>query len=105
MHASIKVVNSFLEEGCQITVYDSKALSNARKIFGDKIEYAEKAEEALRYADACVIVTEWPEFANPKVYTSMRGRVIIDGRRVLDPDRLPSGFIYHAIGFPKAEKT
>jgi len=102
---SIRVINSLLREGCEIIVYDSKAVGNAKKIFGDKVEYAEKAEEALRYADACVIVTEWPEFANPKLYTCMRGRVIIDGRRVLNPAKLPSGFIYHAIGFPGAVKT
>jgi len=102
---SIKVINSLLREGCEISVYDSKAVSNAKKIFGDKVEYSEKAEEALKYADACVIVTEWPEFANPKLYTCMRGRVIVDGRRVLNQARLPPGFAYHAIGFPRAVKT
>lgn len=102
---SIKVINSLLSEGCEISVYDDKATDNAKKIFGDKIGYVEKAEEALKYADACVIVTEWPEFANPELYACMRGRVIIDGRRVLDPTTLPSGFIYHAIGFPKAVET
>lgn len=101
---SIKVINSLLREGCEISVYDSKAVRNAKKIFGSHVEYAEKAEEALRHADACVIVTEWPEFANPKLYTCMRGRVIIDGRRVLNPATLPPGFIYHAIGFPGAVK-
>ena len=102
---STKVINSLLCEGCKISVYDSKAVDNAKKIFGDKVVYAEKADEALRCADACVIVTEWPEFANPKLYASMRGRVIIDGRRVLNPATLPPGFIYHGIGVPKAVKT
>ena len=102
---SIKVVNSLLREGCEISVYDNKAVGNAKRIFEDKVEYADKAEEALRYADACVIVTEWPEFADPKLYTCMRGRVIIDGRRVLNPTTLPPGFTYHAIGFPRAVKT
>jgi UDPglucose 6-dehydrogenase len=102
---SIKVINSLLCEGCEISVYDSKAVGNAKKIFGNKVAYTEKADEALRGADACVIVTEWPEFSNPKLYASMRGRVIIDGRRVLNPATLPPGFIYHGIGVPKAVKT
>jgi UDPglucose 6-dehydrogenase len=102
---SIKVIDSLLREGCEISVYDSKAVDNAKKIFGDKVAYAEKADEALRGADACVIVTEWAEFTNPKLYASMRGRVIIDGRRVLNPATLPPGFIYHGIGVPKAVKT
>ena len=101
---SIKVINALLREGCEISVYDCKAVGKAKKIFGAKVEYAEKAEEALRHADACVIATEWPEFANPKLYTCMRGRVIIDGRRVFNPTEPPPGFIYHAIGFPRAVK-
>jgi len=102
---SVKIVESLLREGCKLRVYDCKAVNNAKKIFGAKVTYAKTAEDALKSADACVIVTEWPEFSNPKLYTSMRGRVIIDGRRVLDPAGLSSGFKYHAIGFPNAIET
>jgi len=103
--ASIKVVNALLRGGAKIYAYDPKALDNARKIFEDKIVYAEKAEEALRDADVCIIVTEWPEFADPKLYSHMRSKVIIDGRRVLNPSTLPPGFTYNAVGFPKTVKT
>lgn len=89
----------------RIRAYDPKALDNARKIFENGIIYAEKAEEALNGADICVIITEWPEFADFRPYGHMRGKVIIDGRRVLDPNTLPPGFTYHAVGFPKAVKT
>ena len=103
--ASIKVINGFLLEGAEVFAYDPEALDNARKIFGDKIVYEGKAEEALISADACVIVTEWPEFADPRLYDHMRSKVIVDGRRVLDPNLLPPGFTYHAIGFPRAVET
>lgn len=103
--ASIKVINAFLREGAEIRAYDPKALDNARKIFDNEISYAEKAEEALNDADICAIITEWPEFADSRLYNHMRGRVIIDGRRLLDPNMLPPGFTYHAVGFPKAVKT
>ena len=103
--ASIKVVNGLLHGGAEIHAYDPKALDNARKIFENKIIYAEKAEEALNDADICVIITEWPEFADSRLYSHMRGKVIIDGRRVLDPNTLPNGFTYHAVGFPKVVKT
>ena len=76
---------SKIEQLIDVKVYDSKAVDNAKKIFGEKVTYAKTAEDALKSADACVIVTEWPEFSNPQLYTSMRGRIIIDGRRVLDP--------------------
>jgi UDPglucose 6-dehydrogenase len=102
---SIKVINAFLLEGAEVFAYDPKALDNAKKIFGGKIVYVDKAKEALSDVDVCVIVTEWPEFADPRLYDHMRNRVIIDGRRVLDPSVLGSGFTYNAVGFPKAVKT
>jgi len=102
---SIKVVNTLLDEGAKVFAYDPQALDNARTIFGDKIVYAKRVEEALDNADACLIVTQWPDFANGKLYNHMRLKVIIDGRRVLDPNNLSSGFMYHAIGFSGPVKT
>lgn len=102
---AIKVIDGFLREGAEVFVYDPKALDNARKIFGNKIVYVSNAEQAITLADACVIVTEWPEFADPRLYSKMRSKIIIDGRRVLDPELLPAGFTYHAIGFPRSIET
>jgi UDPglucose 6-dehydrogenase len=102
---SIKIINALLNDGADVYVYDPKALDNARKLFEDRVVYAERSEEALGHADACIIVTEWPEFADPRIYNYLRGKVIVDGRRVLDPGLLESGFIYHAVGFSRAVKT
>ena len=102
---SVRIVNGLLSEGAVVWVYDPKALGNARKIFGDSVFYGERAEEALGEADGCVIATEWPEFAEPSLYKSMQGKVIVDGRRVLDPVGLPSGFRYQAVGFPGVVET
>jgi UDPglucose 6-dehydrogenase len=102
---SIKLINALLGEGCKVRVYDKKAMDNTKRVFGDKIEYADNVEEALKSADVCIIVTEWPEFANPEIYTCMNNRVIVDGRRVLDPNLLDSGFTYLAVGLPKAVKS
>jgi UDPglucose 6-dehydrogenase len=101
---SIKVVNLLLKEGARVYAYDPKALENARKIFGNKIVYENNAEDALSNADACIILTEWPEFADVGLYGKLRGKIIIDGRRVLHSDKL-KGFVYHAIGFPGPLKT
>jgi UDPglucose 6-dehydrogenase len=102
---AIKIVNGLLAEGAEVWVYDPKALANAEKIFGDTAHYCEKAEEALSEAEGCIIVTEWTEFAEASLYEAMKGKVIIDGRRVLNPAELPPGFRYHAVGFPKVVKT
>jgi UDPglucose 6-dehydrogenase len=102
---AIKVINGFLLEEAEVFAYDPKALDNARRIFGNKIVYVSNAEQAIASADACVIVTEWPEFADPRLYSKMRSKIIIDGRRVLDPALLPADFTYHAIGFPGSIET
>ncbi len=100
---SIKIINKLLSKEANIFAYDPKAIENARKIFGSTISFKRTAEEALREADACVIVTDWEEFANPNLYNSMKGRVIIDGRRILDSSKLEDDFEYYAVGSPKTK--
>ncbi len=58
--------------------------------------------EAVRGADAAVIVTEWPELAalaSEEVREAMRTPLIVDGRNLLDPEATRSaGFDYEGIG-------
>ncbi len=58
--------------------------------------------DALRGADAAVIVTEWPELeglASPESLAAMRTPLIIDGRNLLDPEAVrAAGFEYEGIG-------
>jgi len=96
---SIKVVNSLLGDGAEVIAYDPEALETAKKIFGDRIIYAKSCIEALDGADACVIVTEWPEFKDPKLYRHMRGNVVVDGRRILNPGAFDSDFRYIGVGW------
>jgi UDPglucose 6-dehydrogenase len=60
--------------------------------------------DAVRDADAAVIVTEWPELeslASEEVREAMRTPLIVDGRNLLDPEAVRSaGFDYEGIGRP-----
>jgi UDPglucose 6-dehydrogenase len=53
-------------------------------------------------ADAVVLVTEWPEFAEldlTEVARLMRGKVLIDGRNVFDPAQVrDAGLAYEGVG-------
>jgi UDPglucose 6-dehydrogenase len=66
--------------------------------------FCDAYEDAVRGADAAVIVTEWPELrdlARPEIRDSMRRALIIDGRNLLDPDEVrAAGFAYEGIGRP-----
>jgi UDPglucose 6-dehydrogenase len=66
------------------------------------VTFADSALEALRNADAAVLVTEWKELVEldwDEVATQMKGDLIIDGRNALDPVRIrAAGLTYEGIG-------
>ena len=74
----------------------------AKGIFGNKIAYAAKNYDALKGADALVIVTEWQEFREPdfaRVKKLMRAPVIFDGRNIYQREQMKTlGFTYFSIG-------
>ena len=100
--ASSLVLSARLQaDGAKVRAYDPIAEAEARKLMGG-VEFADDALDALAGADAVVIVTEWPEFAEldwSAVAERMAGRLVIDGRNFIDPDAVrAAGFIYEGIG-------
>ena len=100
--ASSLVLSARLQaDGAIVRAYDPIAEDEARKLMGG-VEFADDALGAVRGADACVIVTEWPEFAEldwSVVAEQMSGRLVIDGRNFVDPEAVrAAGFIYEGIG-------
>ncbi len=100
--ASSLVLSARLQaDGARVRAYDPIAGDEARKLMGG-VEFADDALGALTGADAVVIVTEWPEFAEldwSVVSERMHGRLVIDGRNFLDPEVVrAAGFIYEGIG-------
>ena len=98
---SLVLAGRLLSEGAEVTAWDPVA-DGRSQLHG--VEVAESALEALAGADAAVIVTEWPEVTEldwAAAGERMRGRVVIDGRNVLDPDEMRAlGFAYEGIGRP-----
>jgi UDPglucose 6-dehydrogenase len=68
------------------------------------VEVCDSVLEAVRGADAAVVVTEWPELrdlASPEVREAMAQPVIVDGRNLLDPEAArAAGFVYEGVGRP-----
>jgi len=80
---SIDVINELKRRGALVAAYDPKGSSSMKRILPD-ISYHSTAAEALRNADACLVMTEWPEFGLlDEEFNLMRSRVIIEGRRIL----------------------
>lgn len=80
---SIPVIKELLDEGAKVSAYDPMANENMKKLFSG-IRYYNSAAEALRGADACLIMTEWDEFKSlDKEFDVMENRLVIDGRHIL----------------------
>jgi UDPglucose 6-dehydrogenase len=90
-------------EGSSVVGYDPVASERAREVLPG-VEMAGNALEALEGADAAVLVTEWPEFAEldwAAVARTMKTPLLVDGRNFLDPEAVrAAGIAYEAIGRP-----
>ena len=90
--------------GAWVTVTDPEAIANAQAKH-PQLNYVEDRDEALRAADAVVVVTEWDEYrhemAPEHVSGLTEGRVIVDGRNCLDADAWrDAGWTYYGMGRP-----
>ncbi len=99
---SVVIIQELLKLGAKIQAHDPAAMPEAKKVFGTKIKLCATPYEALRRADALIIVTEWNEFREPdyeEIKEIMRGLVIFDGRNILNVQQLRSkGFAYYGVG-------
>ncbi len=100
---ALNVAGQIQLQGAQVTVYDPKAMDNARKMF-PALTYADSAMDAAGGAHVVLHLTEWQEFRamDPEELGSVVAeRRILDGRNVLDPVAWrAAGWTYRALGRP-----
>ncbi|WP_377271041.1 UDP-glucose dehydrogenase family protein [Peterkaempfera sp. SMS 1(5)a] len=100
---ALNVAGQIQLQGAQVTVYDPKAMDNARKLF-PALTYADSAVDAAHGAHVVLHLTEWQEFRqmDPQALGSVVAeRRILDGRNVLDPVAWrAAGWTYRALGRP-----
>jgi len=99
---AILLVQSLLQEGCQICAYDPAAHARAKEVLNTTVEYANSPYEAASEADAVLILTEWEEFATldlTRLHAAVKYPIVIDGRNLYDPGVMTArGFTYYSIG-------
>ncbi|MBL4657238.1 MAG: UDP-glucose/GDP-mannose dehydrogenase family protein [Flavobacteriales bacterium] len=99
---SVEIIQALLNGGAKVKAFDPAAITTAKAILGDTIEYSENLYEAIRDVDALIIATEWAVFRTPdfdKMKTLMNANVIFDGRNLYDLEQMRStGFYYNSIG-------
>jgi len=98
---SLILAPRLLAEGASVRGWDPVSLEEAKQALRG-VELEETLLEAVKDADAAVIVTEWDELRGllaPEIVAAMRTPLLIDGRNLLDPEEArAAGFTYESIG-------
>ncbi|MDR1415474.1 MAG: UDP-glucose/GDP-mannose dehydrogenase family protein [Odoribacteraceae bacterium] len=99
---SLVLIEQLLAAGASVRAFDPVAMDEARRRLGNVIEYASGMYDALREADALVVITEWAEFKVPKftfIEKALKQKIIFDGRNIYDPRQMSEfGYTYYSIG-------
>jgi len=100
---ALTIVPVLQREGAEVAAYDPVALENARAHLGNgSIRYAASLEEAVKDADAAVILTEWAEFRKlnwAALRAAMRTPLVIDLRNLYSPAQATGmGIDYISLG-------
>ena len=106
------LIADLLGRGATVAVYDPVAMPEAQRALAldftndaaafARIRFCETPLDALKDADALVIVTEWKAFRSPdfaRVKSLLKAPVVFDGRNLYEPEAMSqAGFEYHGIG-------
>lgn len=101
---SLVVIDELVKRGATVAAYDPVSMTEAARVLGprDDVALVERAEAALKGADALLIVTEWKEFRTPDfdaIKGALKQPVVFDGRNLYDPRLMKTlGIEYRGIG-------
>jgi UDPglucose 6-dehydrogenase len=99
--ASIVIVSNLAESGATVQAYDPIAMDNFKNHFPN-IQYYDSWQDAVKNADACILLTEWNEFRGMdlnKLKDLMKTPVLLDTKNIISIQELESrGFTYDNVG-------
>ena len=103
--SAITIINELTALGAKVVAYDPKARHEAETYYlkdNINVSYAESKYDALKDADAVILVTEWQEFRSPdfdEVKRQLKAPLFFDGRNQFDKKRMAElGLKYYQIG-------
>ena len=95
------IIKEMQKQGAKIRAFDPVAMEEAKHFLPD-IEYAENEYDAIKDADALVIITEWNQFRAldmEKVKNLLKSPKIADLRNIYEPEDMRElGFEYVGVG-------
>ncbi|HQT43947.1 MAG TPA: UDP-glucose/GDP-mannose dehydrogenase family protein [Halothiobacillus sp.] len=99
-----EVMEALWAAGATVQAYDPEAMEETQRIYGQRADLllCGTRDSALKGADALIVCTEWKAFRAPDfelMATTLKQKLIFDGRNVYDPQRLAElGWQYYGIG-------
>ena len=101
---ALAVVTALRRRGARVIAHDPVAMPRAKGLsLFEGVRFASDWTSALRQADACLIVTAWPEYRKilPGDFKRlMRNPLMIDGRGLFNPDEMAAaGVKWRGIGY------
>lgn len=101
---ALYIIDELVAAGATVATFDPEAMENVHEQYegDDRVSFEENQYNALKNADALIIVTEWNVFRTPdfeKTFSIMKDRVIFDGRNVFDLEQMEGlKTYYNSIG-------
>lgn len=103
---ALDIIQSLLDRGLKVQVYDPVAAENCEKYFKQeaRLHFFEDQYDCVKGALALIIVTEWKSFREPnfsRILQEMSQPIVFDGRNIYNPSDIRQlGFEYHSVGRP-----
>jgi UDPglucose 6-dehydrogenase len=100
------IIRALIAAGAKVRAFDPVAMNEAKRILGNLEGFILCSDEyeALKGADAMLLITEWRQFRYPdfkRIKAELKEAVIFDGRNQYEPKALREmGFTYYGIGRP-----
>ena len=99
--SSIDIIEFILSKGGIVRAYDPIANASMMELFNN-ISYFEDVYDAIKGADALVVMTEWNEFRAldlPRIKNIMESAFVLDTRNIINMSELSKlGFVYDNVG-------
>ncbi len=103
--SSITIINELTSKGAKVVAYDPKARHEAETHYlkgNNNVSYVDSKYEALKDAEALILITEWQEFRSPdfdEMKKLLKNAIFFDGRNQFNKEKMSDyGFEYFQIG-------
>jgi len=99
---SLAILPALVDKGAHIKAHDPEGVEEAKKLLPESIQYMSNIEDAIKDADAIVLMTEWNQYRGldlANVKSMMKGNVFVDLRNVYEKGMMEAhGFEYTCVG-------